>query len=107
MTATAHTPGPWDFACDSYGKVQHSRKACVFTTVTEPAGDRLITIAARIDNWDDARLIAAAPVMADYIRHQAARGDTDAKAILANMVSNDAMGWRGFKLAATAVKVRS
>ena len=61
MTAK-HTPGPWEWACDSYGKVQHSRKYnCVFTTVKGNGGDRLTSIAARIENSADARLIAAAP----------------------------------------------
>jgi hypothetical protein len=53
------TPGTWDFASDSYGKVRHSRKACVFTTLTTSKGDQLVTIAARIPNWADARLMAA------------------------------------------------
>ncbi len=56
------TPGPWNWACDSYGKVQHSKKYdCVFTTVKGQGGDRLATIAARIENPANARLIAAAP----------------------------------------------
>lgn len=68
MTDTQHTPGLWDRAADSYGKVRHSRKACVYTTVREPAGDRIVTVAARIDNWADARLIAAAPELLDVAR---------------------------------------
>lgn len=55
------TPGTWNYACDSYGKVRHSRKACVYTTVTGPNGDRIVTVAARIPNWTDAHLIAAVP----------------------------------------------
>lgn len=55
------TPGPWDFACDSYGKVRHSKKACVYSTFKGEGGEHLQTIAARIPNWSDARLIAAAP----------------------------------------------
>ena len=56
-----HTPGPWRCACDSYGKVRHSKKKCVYTTITRPGGDELVNIAARIPNWGDAYLIAAAP----------------------------------------------
>ena len=52
-----HTPGKWDCACDMYGKVQHSRKACVYTDHTGIPQ----MIAQRITNWDDAALIAAAP----------------------------------------------
>lgn len=57
-----HTRGDWDFACDGYGKVQHSRKYdCVFASIRDEGGERLVTIAARIENPADARLIAAAP----------------------------------------------
>lgn len=62
-----HTPGPWEFARDSYGKVRHSRKACVYTSIKGDGGDCLATIAARIENWSDARLIAAAPELAEAI----------------------------------------
>lgn len=55
------TQGEWDFSCDSYGKVRHSRKACVYTRTTTPTGEQFVYIASRIPNWEDARLIAAAP----------------------------------------------
>lgn len=54
------TEGDWDFACDSYGKVRHSRKACVYTTVTKPGGDQLVSVASRVENWADARVLSAA-----------------------------------------------
>lgn len=58
----ATTAGNWQWACDSYGKVRHSRKACVFTTVKGgTGGDQLVTVAGRIENWEDAKLLAAAP----------------------------------------------
>lgn len=64
----SHTPGSWDFACDSYGKVQHSRKYdCVFSSVKGEGGDRLVTVAARIENTHDALLIAAAPDLLDAL----------------------------------------
>lgn len=77
MELATFTPGPWSFACDSYGKVRHSKKACVFTTVKGAGGDRLVTVAAGIENWDDARLIAKAPALLSALRrmldcHQAA-----------------------------------
>lgn len=50
----AHTQGPWFFACDSYGKVQHSNMAAVAAY----DGPR---VASRIKNWGDAYLIAQAP----------------------------------------------
>lgn len=60
----ALTPGPWDHACDSYGKVRHSKKACVFAAGVNTDGVEVIaSVAARIANWDDARAIAAVPQM--------------------------------------------
>lgn len=60
-----HTCGEWNQACDSYGKVQHSRKYdCVYTVIKAGTGgraERIHTVAARIENGADARLIAAAP----------------------------------------------
>lgn len=65
-----HTAGEWNHACDSYGKVQHSKKYdCVFTTIKGPnGGDKLVTIAARIENYADALLIAAAPELLRALR---------------------------------------
>lgn len=60
-TEKSHTPGKWDFACDSYGKVRHSRKACVYTRMMTPTGEVFVHVASRIPQWEDARLIAAAP----------------------------------------------
>lgn len=66
MNAPEHTPGPWDFCCDSYGKVRHSRKAAVIRI--DPAGRIApIDVAQRIANWKDARLIAAAPTMLEAL----------------------------------------
>ena len=62
MSTGKHTPGPWDLACDSYGKVRHSKMACVFKSGGGP------TVAARISNWEDARLIAAAPAMLEALQ---------------------------------------
>lgn len=59
---TTHTPGPWSFCSDSgfsskcLRGVQHSKKAAVHSGVGERP-----TIASHIENWNDARLIAAAP----------------------------------------------
>lgn len=55
-----HTKTPWDLACDSYSKVQHSRKACVYANTKGNNGDRIVTIAGRIENWDDAAFIVRA-----------------------------------------------
>ena len=62
-----YTPGPWDFACDSYGKVRHSRKACVYSRDLQDRGEES-KIASQIANWDDARVIAASPRMLASLR---------------------------------------
>lgn len=65
-TLPAHTPGTWQVACDSYGKVQHSKMACVWRGSSNE--QPLITIAQRIRNWHDARLIAAAPELLETLK---------------------------------------
>jgi hypothetical protein len=64
-----HTAGDWNRACDSYGKVRHSRKACVYSVLKTKDGDRLVNIAQRIENWDDARLMAAAKEMYTALKY--------------------------------------
>ncbi len=63
------TNGDWGYACDSYGKVQHSRKACVYTVLHGKGGDRIVTVAARIPNWADARIMAAAKEMYKALKY--------------------------------------
>lgn len=65
---SGHTPGPWDHACDSSARVRHSRKACVFAVQRENGAERLVDIAKQIPNWEDARLIAAAPELLESLR---------------------------------------
>ena len=71
MASGKMTPGEWDFACDSYGKVQHSKKACVYTNTKNAKGETtgLISIAARIPNWNDARAIATLPELVGAARN--------------------------------------
>ncbi len=57
------TGSEWNVAADSYGKVRHSRKACVYTVLKGKNGTQIVTIAARIPNWEDAKLMAAAKDM--------------------------------------------
>jgi hypothetical protein len=64
------TPRPWSFACDSYGKVQHSRKACVYGTEAGNGGDRIHTVAGRIERWDDAKLIVTAVNERDSLKRE-------------------------------------
>lgn len=54
MTATSHTPGPWNATANGV----HRGTACVALTHMEPREQRLA----------DAKLIAAAPEMAEILR---------------------------------------
>lgn len=68
--AKGWTAGPWEWACDSYGKVQHSQKYdCVYASVEEAKGTRIVRIASRIENNANARLIAAAPAMYEALKY--------------------------------------
>lgn len=72
------TGGNWSYACDSYGKVRHSKMACVYTVLVDDKAEQIVSIAARIKNWEDAKLIAAAPHMARVLRavlHQLTHGE--------------------------------
>lgn len=74
---TKHTPGPWQFAADSggstpcLGHVRHSKKACVYRP------ENMGTIASHIANWDDARLIAAAPELLEALNYVESAGPTE------------------------------
>lgn len=76
----AYTEGEWGYACDSYGKVLHSRKSCVYTKIKgkNGDGDRLVTIAARMPSLADARLMAAAKELyaaLKYMNHDSELGN--------------------------------
>lgn len=73
-----HTAGSWNFAADSYGKVRHSKMACVYTVLVSEQGEEIVSVAARIKNWEDAKLIAAAPHMMRVLQsvlHQLSHGE--------------------------------
>lgn len=78
--AVKHTPGPWSVRCDP----SHYDSA---TDIYGPDGNRIAqtcgqTSAEWIPMEANARLIAAAPTMCDYIAKRAAAGDIEAKEIL-------------------------
>ena len=91
MSSITNPKGTWQYACDSYGKVQHSRKyECVYTNVTGEHGDRLVTIAARIENYQDAKTIAAVPLMLEYLRKRADLSQDPAAQIIMAAIESDA-----------------
>lgn len=65
------SPGEWDHACDSYGKVQHSRKDCVFSSwIDSKTGfQHFKTLAGRIENHSDARVMAVAKDMYKVLKY--------------------------------------
>lgn len=56
-TNTERTEGEWNFGIDGHAE----GKARVFTVIREPGRAEFFTLASHIDNWEDARLMAAAP----------------------------------------------
>lgn len=76
MNEVTYTPGPWNVACDSYGRVRHSKKACVYVVLRDTKGVETITkVAAQIPSWSDARLIAATPRMYEVLMQIANNAD--------------------------------
>ena len=75
---TKHTPGPWgwDSTVWDYDPVQEAP----WLVTTE--GDRVLSGSIQCTSKANARLIAAAPVMYDYIEARAKAGDSDAQNIL-------------------------
>ncbi len=74
---SAHTPGPW---LRDYGQ-NYAEIVCALS----PRGKvkTIARIASGVKSREaDARLIAAAPTMYDYIKAQAGLGDTEAAKIL-------------------------
>jgi hypothetical protein len=69
------TPGQWGFACDSYGKVWRSKMAAVTSHDPKFNGHGFVRVASRIENWGDARLIAAAPELLAACKESLARLD--------------------------------
>lgn len=68
---TQPTPSPLNWASDSYGKVRHSRKLCVYAVEKTETGERIVTVAARIPNPADAQLFAYAPDLLSLLKEAA------------------------------------
>lgn len=74
MSAAKHTPGPWQVAGPS---------AKGYLVVQGAKGNGVALILMDSDDEEaDARLIAAAPLMYDYIASSASNGCAEAKKIL-------------------------
>ena len=74
MTDQSHTLGPW-----AYSEVNPSR-------ITAPSGETVAAVYGGMvgdsEQLANARLIAAAPAMHEYITRKAEEGDGDAQAII-------------------------
>ena len=79
---SAHTPGPWTYDSESSPtEFEPERVRYVVDANT-------IVVAQSVQTLADARLIAAAPTMHDYIATRAADSDAEAIAILENINGN-------------------
>ena len=58
---TRHTPGPWETSVTSDGEV--------YDVCREGGGDMICDLACNRNGKNDARLIAAAPIMLEALQH--------------------------------------
>lgn len=81
---STHTPGPWHISRDRDNTAVHCGD---FDFV--PAKYIYANAATELEEWQaNARLIAAAPTMHDYIAKRAAAGDAEAAQILGGINGN-------------------
>lgn len=86
MSKPAFTPGPWKVGYDDGSGIDHE-KGCFTITAAKCtqtvvwSGDSFGMVYG-VRNFADARLIAAAPRMFDFIAAKAADGDSEAQAIV-------------------------
>jgi hypothetical protein len=84
MSKTKHTPAPWYWQYLQGRRVRLTTNAAdVFTAALTDIDDAYIDI-----DEADARLIAAAPTMYDYIKAKADAGDAEAQAIMEAVNAN-------------------
>jgi hypothetical protein len=79
-----HTRGPWRLALSDEGDIGYDESDIAYVESEDVDGNGLYVI-ARCNGPDrngNARLIAAAPTMHDYIAKRAAAGDEEAAQIL-------------------------
>ena len=74
MPSQEHTPGPWSYSPESPNRVTGPRGETVAATYGGMVGDK--------EQLANARLIASAPTMLEYLTRRAQEGDPDALAIL-------------------------
>ncbi len=84
-----HTPGPWEVRGDFY--IGRAHKMSLAEVVSSDSGSLAVVKCGDVPHDDiethkaNARLIAAAPTMYNYIVALANQGDSDAKAIIASI----------------------
>lgn len=74
MSEPAWTPGPWALR-------EENLRGGKYWVVSRPGADETIDLHEGDNGEANARLIAAAPTMAEYIRKRAEAGDAEAAAI--------------------------
>ena len=74
MTDQPHTPGPWDYNEQNPSRVTAPSGATVAAVYGGMVGDS--------EQLANARLIAAAPAMHEYVSRKAEEGDVEAQAII-------------------------
>ena len=69
-----HTPGPWNILWEQRGAIVTARNDCYDVAIVRDIGNE--------DNKANARLIAAAPKMYEYIASSASNGCAEAKRLI-------------------------
>lgn len=85
--SSKHTPGPWEVSHGGHGS-PHGFVIDEYFVLNRTVADDVAIAADIVDpatqmpSEANARLIAAAPTMYDFVQHAADHGDANAKAIL-------------------------
>ena len=77
MTATKYTPGPWNYNELSPNRVMGPDNQVVAATYGGFVGSD--------EQASNTRIVAAAPVLYEYVLRRASKGDPDAKSLLATI----------------------
>lgn len=90
MTEAKHTPGPWEFGSgdDYYVRADAYPKDFPHHFKGDDLGDYLAYVGNRTDDFGEAnaRLIALAPELLEYVESSASAGCATAQALIARLV---------------------
>lgn len=91
LPASAHTPGPWYVHKDKTIEIlaRSSREGQIMVPIAEVFGENHPSAVSDEEAKANANLIAASPIMYDFIQMHALNGDKKAQDILSSIHGND------------------